>query len=536
MKTRSMLVAFPGNPFSIKALQPNARLAYLAGALERSGHSATVLDFGTVETLDRLFTPTFRSAAQRVADTVFTGQVTRPFSAVSTLWELRGMRRTLRAEMAALLDDVTRSILSESALDFVVFSLDVPQDLTICRSIAERLISARPGIRLVACGPLVEWAGASSSVLSEHFCLLLADHPEHELLRWAEGRTFAVSASSNSLETIPLPMYAPDTYPAMLGDSKLQLFEVESCRDVFQRTYVDAAVSPFMRSVESVCSEMEYLTESFGARAFHLSGNAVTFEHMEHVAQEILARGLGVRYCRSGAIHHPKGIAFSAPVFNRVKASGCRAISFDLNTGSQWMLDDYYGCPFGITEAEHVLRASKFAGLFTVERFVYPAPTDDYHSRAETVRLVERTQPDSVQIQLPWALPVSAREVRRNDPGSERAAFLRSTFRRQTDLLAPDLETCWAMPRVVRESESLVNELDALNIETGLNAETALIARLSGYEGRERDYSMLMMRHFFTGDVASIAASVERFNRRMENFAKNETRKKARPLLAVVGN
>ena len=536
MKTRSMLVAFPGNPFSIKALCPNTRLAYLAGALERSGHTTTILDYGTIETLDRLFTPTFRNAAQRVADTVFTGQVARPFSAMTTLWELRGMRRTLRAELASLLDDVTRTIVSKAPLDFVVFSLNVPQDVTICRAIAERLVSAQPGIRLVACGPLVEWAGASCSWLIEHFSFLLTQHAEHELLRWAEGRAFVDPSPQTGADALPLPSYANDTYPALLGDSKIRLFEVESSRDVYQRTFVDAASSPFVRSAESVCSEMEYLTESFGARAFCLTGGAIAFDHMEHVAQEILARGLGVRYCRTGAIHNPKGVSFSAPVFNRIKTSGCRAVDFELNTGSQWMLDDYYGSDFGITEAEHILRASKFAGLFTVERFIYPAPADDYHSRAETVRLIERTQPDSVQISLPWALPSSARETKRNDRDTDRANFLKVTCRKQADLLSPDLETYWAAPRVVRESESLVNELDALGFETGLNAETALIARLSGYEGRERDFSMLMLRHFFAGDVSSIASAVERFNRRMENFAKNETRKKARPLLAVVGN
>ena len=536
MKTRSILVAFPGNPFSIKALRPNARLAYLAGALERSGHTTTILDYGTIETLDRLFTPTFRNVAQRVADTVFTGQAAHPFSAVTTLWGLRGMRRTLRAELASLLDDVTRSIIAESPLDFVVFSLTVPQDVTICIALAERLASAMPGIRLVACGALVEWAGASNPWLAEHFSLLLTQHAEQELLRWAEGRTFVDSPTQMASDSIFLPAYANDTYPALLGDSKFRLFEVETSRDIFQRTYVDAASFPLVRSPESVCSEMEYLTESFGARAFCMTGGASVFDHMEHVAQEISARGLGVRYCRTGVIHNPNGVSFSAPVFNRIKVSGCRAIDFELNTGSQWMLDDYYGSDYGITEAEHILRASKFAGLFTVEHFVYPAPPDDYHSRAETVRLIERTQPDSVQINLPWALPSSARDIKRNDRDSDRTNFLKAACRKQADLLSPDLETYWAVPRAVRECESLINELDALGIETGLNAETALIARLSGYEGRERDFSMLMLRHFFAGDVSSIASAVERFNRRMENFAKNETRKKARPLLAVVGN
>ena len=219
-----------------------------------------------------------------------------------------------------------------------------------------------------------------------------------------------------------------------------------------------------------------------------------------------------------------------------MKVSGCRAVDFEIDTGSQWMLDDYYKRDFGISEAEHILRACKSAGLFTVERFLYPSPADDYHSRAETVRLIERTVPDSVRIEVPWALPPAAYEAKGYARDAHRANWFDQVLRRRAEWPSLDSGIRWMPSPVSREHGALIREIEALAIDTTMAADTALVARVSGYEGREQDFGMLMLRHFFAGDATSIAAVVERFNHRMDVFGHTEARKVARPLLAAVGN
>ncbi len=72
------------------------------------------------------------------------------------------------------------------------------------------------------------------------------------------------------------------------------------------------------------------------------------------------------------------------------------------------MLEDFYGCKFGISAMGASVRNCNAAGIFTVLRMVYPCPGDDYHTRAEIELFIESVKPDSVCIELPALAPESA--------------------------------------------------------------------------------------------------------------------------------
>jgi hypothetical protein len=66
--------------------------------------------------------------------------------------------------------------------------------------------------------------------------------------------------------------------------------------------------------------------------------------------------------------------------------------------------------------------------------------------------------------------------------------------------------------QVVREKESFAAELTRRGVTCGLTETDALIAMFAGFERQERTFKRLVSRWFLTGDAASLASLIERFN------------------------
>ena len=235
-----------------------------------------------------------------------------------------------------------------------------------------------------------------------------------------------------------------------------------------------------------------------------------------------------------------------------LRAAGAEAVSFKVETGSQWLLDEYYMKRHDVTTTERVLRACRLSDLFAAARFTYPCPADDYHTRAETLRLIERTRPSAALIELPEVIPGSpwcARPdefgfdvdleafLRRAALGRERSSLPLREWTALTSCLGSQYRVgTRSLSQAARDNELLTREVAALGVSTILTPEGALLARISGYEGNEQDFCSLLRRQFFTGDAAAIAAAAERFNERAAGPAHNVGLGVAGPLLAAVGN
>ena len=120
MKTRSVLVSFPGYRFTIQTLLPNHRLAALAAGLDEGGHTTCIRDYGTASMLDRLFPRKVQSTAQDISDRILTSPSAGSLSTLTALWQLRGMDRTLRAQQETVAAEIASEIAAEKGLDFVV--------------------------------------------------------------------------------------------------------------------------------------------------------------------------------------------------------------------------------------------------------------------------------------------------------------------------------------------------------------------------------------------------------------------------------
>jgi len=71
MATRSILISYAGYPYTPSSLMPDNGLANLAGALISAGHDPLVLDYGTVNTIKRLYPEPLSQKAKKFCEKVF---------------------------------------------------------------------------------------------------------------------------------------------------------------------------------------------------------------------------------------------------------------------------------------------------------------------------------------------------------------------------------------------------------------------------------------------------------------------------------
>jgi len=568
MHTRSVLVSFPGYPYSLGTLLPNHCLAGVAGCLLDAGHATQIRDYGTVQTIERLFPQRLRPATQTLADGLFGGVPASSLAALTAVWRMRGMGRELRARQDALAREAADEIAATKGIDFVVFTIEHAEDLRGTLAAAKRLRAAAPGVRTAAVGAFVERYGAVLAGMSVVFDCLCVGDAGRSVVEWAERldrretwgdvpnlvfldpkgapRKSARDYDSD-IDHMPAPAYDAATYPALTGQGKFGVFSVEcgggcdrGCPACFEAEA--NGPRPRAKSPRAVCDEMARLVRKHGTRAFRLVGSV-----NPAVAYEILTRGLNVRYTQGLRLEEAEPALFAT-----LRAAGGEAVSFRLESGSQWLLDEYYMKGHNITTTERVLRACRLSGLFAVARFTYPCPADDYHTRAETLRLIERTRPNAALIELPEVIPGSPWCTRPGEFGFDvdiqgflrRAALGRersSLPLRQWTALTSSLGSAYrvgtrSLSQATRDNELLTREVEALGVSTVLPPEAALVARISNYEGNEQDFCSLLRRQFFTGDAAAIAAAAKRFNERAASPPHNIGLGVAGPLLAAVGN
>jgi len=546
MKTCSILVSFPGYPFSITTLLPNHHLAAIAGSLQDAGHTTEIRDFGTIETLDYLFPRKLHVEARVLADRFLDDPTSGSLSILSTFWRLRGTDRALHSRQQKLCAKVARDIASTASLDFVVFGLNREEELEGAVAIAQQLRETAPGVRLIATGAFIESYGEALAEVTDAFdCYCLAE-AEWTLAQWAEkaDRPDAWYAIPNlaytapgyvysterrigpDLDCLPYPVYETEIYPALASQNKLKLFSLNDSRGCLG-TNLDSCFLKNddkelerlhrVKSPAALCDEMDRLGKLHGVRAFHFPSPTPPATQLYTVAYEILSRGLKVLYSRWGSI---SGV--TANSFPALKASGCQALSFRIDTGSQWLLEDYYGHDFGITQIERVLRACKFSSIFTLPHFTYPCPSDDYHTKAETLRLIERTQPHGVRVELPKRKPLAEQMGQTDAFGADKDVirYLRRLVQGRGRTVLPS-RVSRTLPfytrdrssaQVGQEYEELIGAIIELGVPTTVSADLALVARLSGYEGREEDFAALIRRQLLTGDTDGIAAVTDRFN------------------------
>ncbi|HPO12879.1 MAG TPA: hypothetical protein PLI09_05495 [Candidatus Hydrogenedentes bacterium] len=566
MKTRSLLLYVPGLPLRIESFLPQRRLASVASALLSKGHITTILDYGTIESIRRSTPPGLTTLAQQ-ASQAYEGKPSRFLPGFLTgYFQTRGFEVLLNEFLEGRQREIGSAITACQPLDFVGFLVLDRSDLREAISASERLRERMPDVKQFVYGPYIDMFSSLILSVEEAFdCACMGD-VEIALPHWAEclhspeqwnglpnlvfrnGQQIVATQCdmSTTLDRFPEPCYEKDVYPAAHDMGKFKVFSVEQSRACASAPLHDSESRLStrlvrMRSSAVLCNEMLSLDKQFGARAFHIEGKTTPAPHVEQLARDLKTRGLAVQYSRESHIRHlaPSSLPLLA-------SSGCSSAGFQIDTGSQRLLEDFYGHEFGVTDVERMLEACRKAGIFTVADLTYPCPQDDYHTRAETLRLLSRCHPSAVRLSMPVLTPGSTWMNSAPQFGFkvDHAEYSRWALGHDStpawgEYRPPDVPyrmSGWTRSRISSEYAALLRDIEEEHIIIRATEREGLMARLSGYDGEEGMYCAMLQRRLFAADARGLMKLAGEFNGRATAPLNLVAFRPFTPVLAAVGN
>ncbi len=421
-----IVVCLPTYPFTLELLTPHYEASVLANRLRSNGSNVVIHDFSTLQTVDRFFAlgskTLFPNGAEEAGAADLSSRVQRTKRRRLARVRLSNIVRQL------IVETFSREPLPNTRVWFYAATAD---EFAMCHEAASILASLRPEATVRFCGPY--------------------------------GSRLDGSRPADNIDcgdsTPPNPAYELDMDARQGEHSKVMVFTLPD------RT---SPSSSFWHA-RLLADRVAALQSRHRAAGFHFIAAGPAAAAPETLCREILARRLRVLYSREA---HPGDTPSRA--FAALRLSGCTAIEYCVRSGSQRLLDEHYRHPISVSRTEGQLRASAFSGIFTVAHFTYPCPEDDYHTQAETLRLIERSRPNAVKVGLMPGVPPSVRQL--------------------------------------RDKSRLLALIEELGISTAVSAKMALMAALAGHAGQEAEFARDVERRFETCDMAGLTSIVDRIN------------------------
>jgi anaerobic magnesium-protoporphyrin IX monomethyl ester cyclase len=543
---RWLLVDYAGYPYAPNSLMPDNGLANLAGALVADGREVEILDYCTVSTLRRMTTP------------ALTGRLTKAWNALRRpaggglqalrqLLLLPGLQQCER-ERQRLLDGLVAAVTEEildrirsRGVQAVGFKLWNGDGFEGAVRMAHAIRARAPGVKLFAGGPQVDFF--MERILARHACFDAVVYGEGEetirLLAQSGADPAAYAAIPNllfagagavcrtemrmvsRLDDLPPPVYDPAVYPAMRGDEKIKIMVVDESRGC--RNNCAFCIHPIKshrdlrtKSVPRLIEEVSLLLRQPGCRTFRFAGSCTPYSLLNGFAAELLNRDMRVEYASFAHIRDSQEADFAL-----MRRSGCLALFFGIESGSQRILDRIIHKGIKVDEIAQTIRRVKAAGIFAVGSLIHPAPGEDAESEAQTLRVLAEERPDAVTLQAPVVAPRTEWFESPEQHGvriDDRERYLDAAMEWKIKLVLP--ASFWTpLPvridgksyrSILKQTVRFSRRLAELGVPTAISDETYLMSRKCGMDPVAfRDE---VVRAFFCGDGDTIAAFTARIN------------------------
>jgi len=489
--TRSALIYIPGLPMTYGDLCPKRNLSLMRQVLVKAGHECSILDFGTLGTLEKL---------------------------------------KAGAKNTSLAMTILESILEVRQLDFVVFEVETRASVSTLLSVSKVLRKMRPALRLVLTGLYAESYGVTLLNASRCFDAAFLENPEDCIVPFAECLHHERCAAQlpnvaflgapsptyrpKNYRNICLPDYSEDHYPdAHAG--QFQHFDVPMSRMPAQLCREACGINTthlWVNTAESVHDEVKNIALTVKSRAVHFSGAFTPACESRDIFADYLGGDSHLRFSRDAHVHHVD--SFSV---NEWVRAGAHSVGFKVPSGSQRLLEDFYGECFGVSQVESVVRGCRDAGLFTTMHMQFPCPWDDLHTREESVRLLRRSRPDAVSFDMPEIVPASSWYQE-----SKRFGF-KMDYHQFGQWVCADGKTGakelpyelkgWNTKKLVAEKRLLLDACAEMGIPVGMDAKTALAAALCGHENNVSEFQAKFGRASAHYDIETIGDMMALFNK-----------------------
>ncbi len=491
-----LIARVPGTPFTLDDLRHDYGVSETARAAFEFGRLVNVSDLGTLETFDLLYPAAIRQKALAWASLAPSSILRQGASNMAPDLEI-ALPQSIRRAHAAAYEIVGDRMVARVEPECVIFRVSSSKDLSATMIVAARVRAVRPRTRVFAFGRIFEEEGLLARAVKLFDAIALGDiFPVAEILsteprHWSLVPNLAYHDGAR-LTLTGLKPFASHSLPPTTGPEKfLYTLPAEYSKinvfDVLALESRDESELSMRRSNEPLptMSTLRSIADQLNSRAIHFRG----MEHSDDATLErrLLASGLSVNFsCALDPARAAKNR------MGLMAAAGCAAVDVDLSSGSQRLLDTYYHREFTITDAERLMRASKFSGIFTTAHVTYPCTQDDYHTEDETLRLIRRANPSSVVVTPePPKFGSGAKGLLAQEFGPFRR-HLRS--------------------RALRQAAALKEKIRELNIPLDIDAATAQLAGLAGFRGREAEFTELTGLQLLAGDTTGLAETIERIN------------------------
>lgn len=524
---------------------PDNGLANLAGIILSTGGEAEILDYGTVSTVVRMTSPALERRLTH-AWNILRNQKTGALPALRkliTLAGLPGAERERQRLQSTLLDEIGQELvlrIRRKKIQAVGFKLWNGDGLTGSAKLAERIRHECPEVRLFGGGPHVD-------LFQER---LLRHYPFFDALVYGEGEdtlrelcTRGAAPETYStipnliytgdsgiqmtpekmvmdLDSIPLPVYDPAVYPAMAGDEKIKIIvfdESRGCRNscAFCIHPVKSHSNVRMKSISRLIQEVRHFQGAYGFNTFRFAGSCTPYSLLNAFAADVIKQDIHLQYASFAHIHHSDEADFEL-----IRRSGCVALFFGIESGSQRILDRLRK-QITTTEITTAIKRANQAGLFTVGSLIFPAPGDTPETEAESLELIRGLRLGSITLQPPIVLPRTRWYA---DPESygfgipDMEKYLNTGMTWKVKLQLPP--RFWdALPitldgrpyrKMLERTAAFSKQLAPFGIPTSISDDTYLMSKLAGLDPvTYRDRSLAA---FYAGDTAVIQDHVRVIN------------------------
>lgn len=484
------LVFAPGDPVTLGSLCPKSHLLLLQSRLAAEAIHSTIMDLGA---LDEMGTDITNESSGNISlQNGWSFQAESGWGGFPVLHKIVPSRNT-RSTNNAIERKLCR--ICEDQPSLILFWIETRDMYRAFKEYIRHIPASFNNIKLVLAGPYMMHYGAYAlndcSRLDAVITGDLADsvvgllHQDASESKWREIPGILYRNADGAVcrcEYRPIPSIAS---PLAIGNFHSQ--EPETQFPLFHLTfdwhhaafyYHDSYRRPDNRKFpETIVEEMNYLQRHANARTFHIAAPHIPADTLADFADMLLKQNLVAIYSL-GDITENIGAALSERLF----ASGCRSIGFRIPTGSQRMLEDFYGCTSSISAMRASLRYCREAGLYTVIRLCYPCPSDDYHTRAEIELFVEAVKPDSVCIESPSLAPDSLWFRRASEFGFfiSHRAYQRYAVGADSPYGAfPFTMRGWNSKRIFQAQASLAAAVEKLGCRVNISEQEGLLARLA---------------------------------------------------------
>jgi hypothetical protein len=467
----------------------------IVGGLRSVGRATSVLDTANFETFEALYPEDVRSDTYEWAlrqpsimrSGLFTNRIATDFALPSRL----------RKRQNAAFERIGEQLVARSQPVAVFFKVESSKDIRPTLLALARVRAMRPRTRIFGFGRAFSDDHALGRVLRNFDAVVLGstflpgplcdavtrrDWADIPNLAYYDGPQLVLTRRERpSSDAASARVLERSLYTASPAYSKIRVFDF-----FVGRTGAGAGsmVAPDTREYSEAVGAIRSAVDAFGSKALCIrTGSRGDDSPLERA---LLSSDLRITYATSiDPAETPR------TRLGLLSASGCVAIDIPVFSGSQLLLDRHYRKQFTVTQVERLARTARFSGLFTSMHFEFPCVDDDYHTEDETVRLIGRANPNSAMISPPCAAAAAR-------PGPLALEF--GPIRRR------------ARVRALKQCASLCGKVHELNVPTGVDAATALIASLAGFRGRESAFVEHVGLQLLSGDTTGLAETIEQIN------------------------